>query len=133
MPDPSLTAPDRAILHGATFAHFATLDEDGSSHVTPVWIDVDEQGNVLVNSAVGRRKDRNIRRDPRVALSASPPDDPYRWVSVQGTVTSIETGEEAEAHISALSRRYRGSDYDYTPGQVRVIYRIRPDAVIRSG
>ena len=80
MPDPSLTAPDRAILQGATFAHFATLDEDGSSHVTPVWIDVDEQGNVLVNSAVGRRKDRNIRRDPRVALSASPADDPYRWV-----------------------------------------------------
>jgi PPOX class probable F420-dependent enzyme len=127
-----LTSEDREILTGQNFAHFATVNGDGSPHVSPVWIDVDDDGNVLVNSAVGRRKDRNIRRDPRVALSISPANDPYRWLAVEGEVTSIETGDEAEAHISALSQRYDGTDYEYVPGQVRVIYRIGPVRIARS-
>jgi PPOX class probable F420-dependent enzyme len=125
-----LTDHDRELLQGKNFAHLVTLNEDGSPHVAPLWIDVDAEGNVLVNSAVGRTKDRNIRRDPRVALSISPQDDPYVYLAISGTVTSIETGPEAEAHIDALNRRYYdGEPWSPVEGQVRVIYRIRPDRV----
>lgn len=129
----TLDDDDRALLKGQNFAHFVTLDADGRAHVAPLWIDVDDDGLILVNTAEGRRKDRNVRRDPRVALSISPQDDPYSWLSVQGTVVSVEPGDEALAHIGALSRRYTGEDWTPVQGQVRVIYRIRPDVVVRSG
>jgi PPOX class probable F420-dependent enzyme len=125
-----LTPGDLELLRGKNFAHLVTLNPDGSPHVAPLWVDADEDGNVLVNSAVGRTKDRNIRRDPRVALSISHRDDPYSYLAVRGTVTSVETGPEAEAHIDALNRRYHdGEPWTPVPGQVRVIYRIRPDHI----
>lgn len=128
-----LTEHDVALLQGPNFAHLVTLNEDGTPHVAPVWIDVDDEGNVLVNSAVGRKKDRNLRRDPRVAASIHAQDDPYTWTAINGTVVSIETGEEAEAHIDLLSQKYRdGERWEYVPGSVRVIYRIRPDRVARG-
>jgi PPOX class probable F420-dependent enzyme len=129
----ALNDDDRALLNGQNFAHFVTLDADGGPHAAPLWIDVDADGLILVNTAAGRRKDRNVRLDPRVAISISPQDDPYRWLSVQGTVVSIEPGDDALAHIGALSRRYTGEDWTPVEGQVRVIYRIRPDVVVRSG
>jgi PPOX class probable F420-dependent enzyme len=128
-----LNDDDRALLRGKNFAHFVTLGPDGAPHVAPIWIDVDDDGLILVNTAVGRRKDRNVRADPRVALSISPQDDPYSWLSVRGTVTAIEPGDEALAHIGALSRRYDGKDWTPVQGQTRVIYRIRPETVARSG
>lgn len=128
-----LTEHDLALLQGPNFAHLVTLNEDGTPHVAPLWIDVDDEGNVLVNSAVGRKKDRNIRRDRRVAASIHAQDDPYTWTAINGTVVSIETGEEAEAHIDLLSQKYRdGERWEYVPGSVRVIYRIRPDRVARG-
>ena len=128
-----LTEHDLALLQGPNFAHLVTLNADGTPHVAPLWIDVDDEGNVLVNSAVGRKKDRNIRRDPRVAASIHAQDDPYTWTAINGTVVSIETGEEAEAHIDLLSQKYRdGERWEYVPGSVRVIYRIRPDRVVRG-
>ena len=101
-----LTDHDIAILRGQNFAHFVTLNEDGSAHAAPLWIDVDDDGLVLVNSAVGRKKDRNIRRDPRVVVSVHAQDDPYTWTAINGTVVSIETGEEAEQHIDLLNQKY---------------------------
>jgi PPOX class probable F420-dependent enzyme len=65
------------------FAHLATLMADGSPHVTPVWVDYDG-ANVRVNSAKGRVKDKNMRRDKRVALSIQDPDDPYRYLAIRG-------------------------------------------------
>jgi PPOX class probable F420-dependent enzyme len=128
-----LTEHDLALLRGPNFAHLVTLNEDGSPQVTPLWIDVDDDGNVLVNSAVGRKKDRNIRRDPRVAVSIHAQDDPYTWSAINGTVVSIETGDEAEAHIDLLNQKYHdGERWEYVPGSVRVIYRIRPDRVARG-
>jgi PPOX class probable F420-dependent enzyme len=128
-----LSPEDIAMLKGLNFAHLVTLNPDGGPHSTPLWIDVDVEGHVIVNSAVGRRKDRNIRRDPRVALSLQPQDDPYTWMSIQGAVVSIETGDEAEVHIDTLNRRYHdGEAWTYVPGQQRVIYRIRADKVLRS-
>lgn len=129
-----LEPEDLAVLRGRNFAHFVTLNADGSPHSTPLWVDADDDGHVLVNSAVGRRKDLNIRRDPRVAASVHLQDDPYKWLSVQGTVVDIETGEEAEAHIDFLNRKYMdGAPWKYVPGQQRVLYRVRADAVMRSG
>src|ERR1700675_2228993 len=129
-----LEPEDLEVLRGLNFAHFVTLNADGSPHSAPLWIDADDDGHILVNSAVGRRKDRNIRRDPRVAVSVHRQDDPYAWLSVQGTVVSIETGEEAEAHIDFLNRKYHdGTAWKYVEGQQRVLSRLRPEAVMRSG
>jgi PPOX class probable F420-dependent enzyme len=128
-----LTAHDIALLNGKNFAHFVTLNEDGSAQATPLWIDVGDDGHPLVNSAVGRKKDRNIRRDPRVVVSVHAQDDPYSWTSINGTVVSIETGEVAEAHIDFLNQKYHdGERWEYVPGQVRVLYRIRPDSIVRG-
>ena len=127
-----LTERDRELLRGRNFAHFVTLGADGSPHAAPVWIDVDDEGHVLVNSAVGRGKDRNVRRDPRVAVSVHEQADPYRWVSVQGTVVELVGEPEALAHIGVLARRYDDRDWEPVVGQERVIYRIRPDRVRRE-
>jgi PPOX class probable F420-dependent enzyme len=128
-----LSEEDVRLLRGPNFAHFVTLNPDGSPHVAPIWIDVDDDGNVMVNSAVGRKKDRNIRRDPRVAVSVHEQADPYVRTVINGTVVSIETGDEAEDHIDRLNQRYHdGERWEYRPGQVRVLYRIRPDRVVRG-
>jgi hypothetical protein len=84
-----------------------------------------------VNTAEGRAKDRNLRRDPRAAVSVVKDGDWYRWLSVTGAVVDRVTGEEAERHIDALSRRYDGEPWKPIEGQVRVLYRIRPDRIIR--
>ncbi|MFQ5691681.1 MAG: PPOX class F420-dependent oxidoreductase [Nitrospinota bacterium] len=108
-------------------AHLATLNDDGSPHLTPVWIDYDGT-HILVNSAYGRQKDRNIRRDPRVAVSILDPADDFRYLEVRGRVVEI-TEDGAVEHIRRLAKRYLGAD-DYPwprPGEVRVIYKIVPE------
>jgi PPOX class probable F420-dependent enzyme len=127
-----LTDADLELLRGKNYAHFVTLNPDGSPHAAPLWIDADEEGFVLVNTAVGRRKDRNVRRDPRVAVSLHEQADPYRWLSIQGTVTGFVGEPEALAHIGALARRYDDREWIPVEGQERVIYRIRPDRVTRG-
>ena len=115
------------------FAHLATLMPDGRPHVTPVWVDYDS-AHVRVNSAKGRVKDKNMRRDKRVALSIQDPDNAYRYLAIQGEVIEI-TESGADAHIDALTKKYLGKDrYPFrAPGEVRVIYKIRPDKVSTSG
>ncbi len=109
------------------FAHLATLMPDGSPQVTPVWCDFTD-GHVRINSAKGRQKDRNIRRDPRVSLALHDPDNPYRYLEVRGTVVEI-TEDGADDHIDALAKKYMGVDsYPLrTPEEVRVIYKIHPE------
>jgi PPOX class probable F420-dependent enzyme len=106
------------------FAELATLMPDGSPQVSPVWVDFAD-GCVLINSAVGRQKDKNIRRDPRVAVSIQDPDNPYRKLLIRGRVEEITT-EGADAHIDKLAMKYRGLEKypNRRPGEVRVIYRI---------
>ena len=91
-----------------TIAHLGTLTPEGAPHVTPVWIDYDETtGHLLVNTERGRRKERNVDRDPAVGVSMTDPDDPYRRLSVVGEVVSVST-EGARAHIDELAGRYTG-------------------------
>jgi PPOX class probable F420-dependent enzyme len=87
-----------------------------------------------VNSAKGRVKDKNMRREKRVALSIQDPDNAYRYVAVRGEVAEI-TEEGADAHIDALAKKYLGKErYPFrAPGEVRVIYKIRPDKVSTYG
>jgi PPOX class probable F420-dependent enzyme len=127
-----LTDEDVALLRGKNFAHFVVLDDTGWSQASPVWIDADDAGNVVVNSAVGRLKDLGVRRDPRVAVSVHDQQDPYVYLSIQGTVVSIETGDEAEAHIDALNQRYHDGERWTPKHERRVIYRIRPDRIFRG-
>jgi len=124
-----LTDWDLELLSGGNYAVLVTLYEDGSPHATVTWVDA-AGGLVLVNTAQGRRKDRNLRRDPRAAVTVIG-EDFYRWASIQGTVVDRVTGPEAEAHIDTLSRRYDGEPWTPVAGQVRVLYRIEPQRIIR--
>jgi PPOX class probable F420-dependent enzyme len=122
---------DVELLTGKNFAHVAVIRPDGSPHVTVTWIDAAD-GSVLVNTAVGRVKDRYIRRDPRVSVSLHDERDPYRWLRIDGVVEAFVTGPEADAHIDMLNRRYHDDEaWTYTPGQERVIYRITPQRILR--
>jgi len=115
-----------------SFAHLATLEPDGTPHVTPVWIDYDGQ-YIIVNSAKGREKDRNLRERRAVALSILDPDNPYRYLALQGHVVEI-TEEGAREHIDKLAQRYRGTPkYGGPSSQVRRIYKIRPERIISMG
>jgi PPOX class probable F420-dependent enzyme len=121
-----LTERARKLLTGTNFAFLAELMEDGSPHVSPVWIDV-EGDLVLVNAATGRLKEANMRRDPRVAISISPGDDPYTHVDLRGHVVEIREGDEAVADIDRLGKKYRGWDkYPLGEGEQRVSYLIEP-------
>ncbi|SEO91070.1 PPOX class probable F420-dependent enzyme [Halogranum amylolyticum] len=113
-----------------TFAHLATLLPDGGPHVAPVWIDYDAASNrLLVNTERGRRKEKNVRKDPRVAVSMIDPDDPYRMLSVRGEVDGVTT-EGARDHIDELTKRYMGQKEYPNPIQTeRVLVSIRPDHV----
>lgn len=108
------------------FCFLATLMPDGSPQVTPVWVDYDGT-HIIINTAKGRVKDQNMRRDPRVAVAIHDPDDPYRYLQVQGEVTEIsEAG--ADAVIDRLAKKYLGVDAypNRKPGEVRVTYKILP-------
>lgn len=104
------------------FAYLATLMPDGSPQLTPLWFNTDGE-HILVNSSKGRIKDRNMRRDPRVAVVIADPKDPYRFVQVRGRVQDI-TEEGGLEHINALSLKYHGKPWTARAGQVRVIYKI---------
>lgn len=123
--------PEEAVrlLEGRHFAHVATLNADGSPQVTPVWIDRDGD-SILFNTAKGRIKERNLRRDPRVALSITDAENPYQPFAIQGRVTEI-TEEGADEHIDALAKRYLDEDtYPFRqPGEVRLKVVIRPEKV----
>jgi PPOX class probable F420-dependent enzyme len=115
------------------FGFLATLMPDGSPQVTPVWIDFDGQ-YIMVNSARGRQKDRNIQRDNRVALVVQGPDDPYRYVQIRGRVVEI-TEQSAEIGIDRLARKYLGEDTypNRRSGEIRVWYKIEPEHVSGHG
>ena len=110
-------------------ASLATIMPDGQPQVNPVWCDYDGT-YVRVNSAKGRVKDRNMRERPQVTLLLINPESVWHWIEVRGVVEEI-TEEGAEAHIDALSKKYMGVDkFPYRqPGQVRVMYKIRPTRV----
>jgi PPOX class probable F420-dependent enzyme len=122
----------RAIFAKKSLAHVATLGADGSPHVTPVWVLLDGD-DIVINTALGRAKARDLAADPRVAISITDPDNPYVAVAVRGTVTTFTT-DGADAVIDEMAKKYL--DVDTYPmrreGEVRVTVRIRPDRIVQQ-
>lgn len=125
-----LSDEQKTFFRKPNFGHLATLEPDGSPQVTPVWIDVDGD-HILINTAKGRKKVRNIERDPRVSVEVVEQDNPYSMLSVQGKVVGMTT-DGADDHIDAMSKKYLGQDsYPFRqPGEERLIMRIQPEKVI---
>jgi PPOX class probable F420-dependent enzyme len=121
------------LLKKKAFANLSTLMKDGSPQVTPVWFDYDGS-HIRVNSALGRVKDKNIRRDPRVSMAIQDPDNPYRYLEIRGKVVDI-TQQGADDHIDSLAQKYLGqAKYPYRqPGEVRVLYKIEPQKLSSMG
>ena len=115
------------------FASLATMMPDGQVQVTPVWCDFDN-GQVLINTARGRVKDRNMRRDPRVSMAIQDPQNPYRYMEVRGRVAEV-TEKGADAHIDRMAKKYLNVDkYPYRkPDEVRVLFKIQPERVTGNG
>lgn len=123
----------RDLFSKRAFASLATIMPNGDPQVTPVWCDLEGE-LVVINSAKGRQKDRNLRRDPRVALAVIDPDNPYRYLELRGKVVEI-TEQGADAHINKMAKKYLGADkYPYgQPGEIRVMYKIRPEHATMMG
>ena len=114
-----------------SFAPLALPLADGTRQCTPLWFDYDGT-HIIINSALGRVKDRAMRRAPQVALAISDPDNPYRYIKIRGKVVEI-TEEGAYDMIDHLSDKYWGKPFDHAEGEVRVTYRIRPESVQPKG
>jgi PPOX class probable F420-dependent enzyme len=129
-----LTEAQAAFFLDTNLGGLATLNADGSVQLTPLWIDWDGE-SIVVNTALGRVKERNMRRDPRVTVLVVDRTDPQRFVSVSGEATLDEEG--AEDHIDKLAKKYMGVDkYPAEirgPDERRVIARIRPAHVLTQG
>ncbi len=129
----TIPEPFKDLFNKVAFANLGTIMPDGSPQVTPVWCNLDGT-NIWINSAKGRVKDKNMRRNRKVALSIQDPDNAYRHLSLQGEVVEI-TEQGADDHIDKLAKKYLGKDkYPFRgPGEVRVIYKIRPEKVTTMG
>ena len=115
------------------FASLATLMANGEPQVSPVWCDYDGK-HVVINSAKGRVKDRNLRNDPRVSLAIIDPDNPYRYLGIRGRVVEV-TEQGASEHIDKMAKKYLGVDKypGGQPGEVRVLYKIEPERTCSMG
>jgi len=106
MPDSTVVLPDRLkqILDGKAFAHLTTLDPDGAPQASAMWI-MRDGDRIVLNTAEGRRKWRNMKHDPHVAISISDECDQYLNYSIQGRVVEMRTSDGV-AVIDALARKY---------------------------
>ena len=119
------------LLEAKNFAFVATLMKDGSPQITPVWIDFEKNTNtILINTAEGRIKHKNLSRDPRIAISVVNHENPYEMVTIRGKVIEEITKDAAE-HADKLAKKYLGLDkYPYhSPNEKRVILKIKPERV----
>lgn len=130
----ALSDKDKEIFEGKNFAHFVTLMPDGSPQASPVWVDLDGD-TILVNTADGRVKTKNVRRDPRVAISIHDEKRPYGGiVMVRGLVKEITT-EGANDHIDKMAKKYLDQDkYTWHRPQdgPRVLIKIEPEHVVHA-
>ena len=116
------------LLERALFAHYATVRPDGAPQVNPMWFAWDpERGVIRMTHTKKRHNYRNVRRDPRVALSITDPDDQYRYLQVRGVVESVEEDPTGSLH-EELQQRYRGTVGEVPDRENRVILVVRPTA-----
>ena len=128
----SITEPSiKSLFENKNFAFVATSMKDGSPHVTPTWVDI-EDSVILINTAIGRVKQKNVARDPRVSLSVADNNNPYHMVTVNGEIVEQITGEEAEKHIDKLAKKYLNKDKypGRSPGEKRILLKIKSKKVV---
>jgi PPOX class probable F420-dependent enzyme len=125
----TFTSASRDIFAKNVLAHVASLDADGAPNVTPVWVELDGE-DIVINTALGRAKARNLAADARVAVSLTDPDNPYVCIAIRGTVVGFTT-QGADEVIDRLAKKYTGADtYQMRrEGEVRVTVNIRPDRI----
>ena len=123
-----LSKEDIELIEQPNFGHVATINKDGSIHVTPVWVDHEGEKYVLFNSAYGRRKIRNLERDSRVGISIADQTNPYHYISITGSVVQI-SNEQADPQIDKLAKKYLGKDkYPWrSPTERRAVVKILPE------
>jgi PPOX class probable F420-dependent enzyme len=128
----TFTPASRAIFDKRVLAHVASLDGDGSPNVSPVWVELDGD-DIVINTALGRAKARNLANDSRVAISLTDPDDPSATITVRGTVI-VFTTDGADEVIDRFSKKYLNLDRypNRREGEVRVTVKIRPDRISRQ-
>jgi len=128
----TITPEVAKLLEEKNFAFVATLMNDGSPQITPTWVDL-EQNTILVNTAEGRVKHKNVSRDPRVAVSVFDHNNPYNMVSIRGRVIE-QTRRGADEHIDKLAKKYFGVDkYPFrSPSETRVILKIKPEKIFHQ-
>jgi PPOX class probable F420-dependent enzyme len=129
--DNKITDPSvRRLFEDKNFVFISSIMKDGSPQVTPTWVDI-ENGNILVNTAMGRIKHKNISRDPRVALAIVDQNNPYDMVTVRGRVIEQISGEAADKHIDKLAKKYIDKDKypGRSPREKRIILKINPQTV----
>ena len=124
-----ISEPIAKLLEGRNFAFVATLMKDGWPQITPTWVDL-EDGKILVNTAEGRLKQKNISRDDRVAISVIDQNNPYHMVTVRGRVVE-QRKEGADEHVDKLAKKYLGVDRypRRSPNEKRIIIKIKPERV----
>jgi PPOX class probable F420-dependent enzyme len=127
-----LTDDQAKLFKDTNFAALATIRPDGTPQVTPVWVDF-RDGHIVANTAKGRHKEQNLRRDPRVTVTVTSHINPYQYVSVQGTADLVDEG--ADQLIDELAKKYMDVDqYPFRqPGEQRVTIRINPERVDSMG
>ncbi|HKG42469.1 MAG TPA: PPOX class F420-dependent oxidoreductase [Nitrososphaeraceae archaeon] len=125
-----ITEPIAKLIEGKNFAFIATLMKDGAPQATPTWIDIDNRKTLLINTAEGRQKQKNITRDPRVAISIIEHNNPYHMVMIRGRVVE-QTNTGADEHIDKLAKKYLGLEkYPMrSPQEKRIILKIKPEKV----
>jgi PPOX class probable F420-dependent enzyme len=124
-----ITEPVAKLLEGKNLAFVATLMKDGWPQITPTWVDI-EGGKILVNTAEGRLKQKNISRDGRIAISIADQNNPYHMVTVRGRVVE-QTNEGADEHVDKLAKKYLGVEkYPLrSPNEKRIIIKIKPERI----
>lgn len=129
-----LSAEAVKLFQEPQLAHFVTVMPDGSPQVTPVWVDVADDGSeILINTAEGRTKARNTEQNAEVAVSVVDKHNDFRWVTVRGTVAD-RRHEGANEHIDKLAKKYLGLDIypNHRPDEQRVIIAIKPHNVVEQ-
>ena len=128
-----LSEKARAYLQELRFAVLATINQDGTPQLTTMWYLLEDEGSILMNTKVGRAKERNMRRDPRISICI---EDGYDFITINGTVELIDDPEIAQHDIYRLSARYHGEEKakqqmrEQFSKETRVSLRLKPERVI---
>ncbi|MFI0900783.1 PPOX class F420-dependent oxidoreductase [Streptomyces sp. NPDC020983] len=118
----------RALFDDKTYATVATVEPDGTPQLSVIWVTRDGD-DVLFSTTRDRRKARNLARNPRVTVLATPSGNPFTYVEIRGTATLTE--DEDRSFVDSVSRKYTGAPYSNDgPGTVRLIVRVTPEHVV---